>query len=163
MNTLRIAFKEWAVICRALAEGKQALILRKGGIAEAGGAFRVEQTRFWLFPTFVHQQETGIVENARPLACAGTGGPSSRGGGPAKPFRRGTCVYHVEDLAKAWKLARPASVVAGYGRGTLQLPKAGSVRATGAHLLRGGLGRVAGEATLRGLQELGGSGRGADH
>ena len=30
---LRHAFKEWAVICKALAEGRQALILRKGGIA----------------------------------------------------------------------------------------------------------------------------------
>ena len=38
---LKDAFKEWAVICRALAEGRQALILRKGGIAEAGGDFRV--------------------------------------------------------------------------------------------------------------------------
>jgi len=28
------AFKEWAVICRALAVGKQSLLLRKGGIAE---------------------------------------------------------------------------------------------------------------------------------
>jgi hypothetical protein len=57
---LNIAFKEWAVICKALAEGKQAIILRKGGIAEAGNTFRPEHKRFWLYPTYVHQQEHGI-------------------------------------------------------------------------------------------------------
>ena len=50
---LHWALKEWAVICRALAEGRQSLLLRKGGIAEAGGAFQVEQPRFWLLPTYV--------------------------------------------------------------------------------------------------------------
>src|SRR3954447_26855743 len=64
---LRHAFKEWAVICRALAEGRQALILRKGGIAEDGGVFRVEHTRFWLYPTYVHQQRGGIKPEAVPL------------------------------------------------------------------------------------------------
>lgn len=54
------ALKEWAVICRALEEGRQALLLRKGGIAEAGGEFQVEHNRFWLYPTYVHQQNTGI-------------------------------------------------------------------------------------------------------
>ena len=67
MNPLGVAFKEWAVICRALAEGRQSLILRKGGIVEPGGAFRVEHERFWLYPTFVHQMQTGIVEAYRPL------------------------------------------------------------------------------------------------
>jgi hypothetical protein len=64
---LQHAFKEWAVICRALAEGKQALILRKGGIAEPAGEFEVEHRRFWLFPTYVHQQREGLQEHARSL------------------------------------------------------------------------------------------------
>src|SRR5260370_41307813 len=64
---LQQAFKEWAVICQALAEGRQALILRKGGIAEVGGEFRLEHSRFWLFPTYVHQQNTGIKPEAIPL------------------------------------------------------------------------------------------------
>jgi hypothetical protein len=64
---LQYAFKEWAVICRALAEGRQALILRKGGIAERGNTFQPEHTRFWLFPTYVHQQEEGIQTEALPL------------------------------------------------------------------------------------------------
>jgi hypothetical protein len=64
---LQQAFKEWAVICEALAQGKQALILRKGGIAENEGEFGVEHTRFWLYPTFSHQQRDGIQEDERPL------------------------------------------------------------------------------------------------
>lgn len=67
---LQHAFKEWAVICEALAQGRQSLILRKGGIAEKDGEFGVEHTRFWLFPTYSHQQQTGIQEDARPLLDA---------------------------------------------------------------------------------------------
>src|SRR5437870_481809 len=64
---LKHALKEWAVISKALAEGRQALILRKGGIAESTGEFQLEHTRFWLFPTYVHQQRTGIKPEALPL------------------------------------------------------------------------------------------------
>ena len=67
---IRFAFKEWDVICRALAEGRQALILRKGGIAEEGNVFRPEHPRFWLYPTFVHQQRDGIKADAMPLLKA---------------------------------------------------------------------------------------------
>jgi hypothetical protein len=67
---IRHAFKEWAVICRGLAEGRQALILRKGGIAEEGGVFKPEHARFWLYPTFVHQQEDGIKAEAASLLQA---------------------------------------------------------------------------------------------
>src|SRR5262245_26215932 len=62
MTDLRVAFKGWAVICAAVARRRQAVILRKGGIAEPGGAFRVEHDRFWLLPTYLHQQEAGVIE-----------------------------------------------------------------------------------------------------
>src|SRR5438046_423708 len=64
---LQHAFKEWAVICEALATGQQVLILRKGGIAEPSGDFQLEHTRFWLFPTYLHQQRDGLQERAWPL------------------------------------------------------------------------------------------------
>jgi hypothetical protein len=64
---LQHAFKEWAVICEAFAQGQQSLILRKGGIEENAGEFAIEQTRFWLYPTYAHQQNDGINEDARPL------------------------------------------------------------------------------------------------
>ena len=65
---LRTAFKEWAAVCLALAEGRQSLILRKGGIAEADGEFRPEHPRFWLYPTYFHeQQQKGLKSEAIPL------------------------------------------------------------------------------------------------
>ena len=63
----RFAFKEWAVICAALSEGRQTLILRKGGIHERRGEFRVEHPEFWLFPTYVHQEPQALAGDARPL------------------------------------------------------------------------------------------------
>jgi hypothetical protein len=105
MDTLRIAFKEWAVICRALVDGKQALILRKGGIAERGGAFRVEQSRFWLYPTYVHQQEAVIVEDAAPMLAQVQADRPPDGIVRISHFAEAPCVYHVDDLKKAWKLA----------------------------------------------------------
>ena len=58
---MRSAFKEWAVVVDALGRGEQTLILRKGGIAEAPGGFRVEHPEFFLFPTLFHQQRESVV------------------------------------------------------------------------------------------------------
>jgi hypothetical protein len=75
-STIQHAFKEWAVICRALAEGRQAIILRKGGIADEGGIFKPEYPRFLLFPTYAHQQAEGIKSEAsKMLAEAETDRP----------------------------------------------------------------------------------------
>src|SRR3989442_15530510 len=51
-----IAFKEWAVTVRALAEGEQLITLRKGGIRESEKHFKLEHERFFLYPTFDHQR-----------------------------------------------------------------------------------------------------------
>src|SRR5262245_30474007 len=95
---LQHALKEWAVICRALAEGRQALILRKGGIAEAGGEFRVEHTRFWLYPTYVHQQRAGIQPEALPLLEQAEAERPSPGMARLTHFAEVAGVYHVHDL-----------------------------------------------------------------
>jgi hypothetical protein len=63
----RWAFKEWAVICAALAKGRQVVILRKGGIHEGRAGFRVHHGEFWLLPTYLHQSIAGVVEKAEPL------------------------------------------------------------------------------------------------
>lgn len=55
-----VAFKEWLGICRALASGRQSLLLRKGGISEGPGGFRPEHPAFWLFPTRLHEAAQGI-------------------------------------------------------------------------------------------------------
>ena len=49
------ALKEWAAVCRVLLEGEQVVLLRKGGIREEGRRFSVPHRRFWLFPTYEHQ------------------------------------------------------------------------------------------------------------
>ena len=49
------ALKEWAIVCKALEEGRQTVLLRKGGILEYRQGFEVKHNRFMLFPTFEHQ------------------------------------------------------------------------------------------------------------
>ncbi|WP_339733713.1 DUF1802 family protein [uncultured Gimesia sp.] len=51
----RIAFKEWGAGCAALGQGRQTVIVRKGGIHEGEQGFRVDHREFWLFPTRFHQ------------------------------------------------------------------------------------------------------------
>jgi hypothetical protein len=65
--TNRYAFKEWAATCLALAEGRQSLLLRKGGIHEHCGRFAVEHPEFWLFPTQFHQAAEEFRPEAVPL------------------------------------------------------------------------------------------------
>lgn len=55
------------MICRALATGRQDVILRKGGIVEPGGAFRPDHGSFLLFPTFLHQAPESLIPAARDL------------------------------------------------------------------------------------------------
>lgn len=50
------AFKEWAVIVRALLEGEQIVDVRKGGLHEDGRHFDVQAPRCWLYPTAEHQR-----------------------------------------------------------------------------------------------------------
>jgi hypothetical protein len=52
---LDVALKEWAVVCDALGDGRQILLLRKGGIQESIGGFELEHSAFLLFPTYLHQ------------------------------------------------------------------------------------------------------------
>ena len=59
-SVLSIALKEWSVVCDAVLEGQQALLLRKGGIYEAGGEFELEHSRFVLFPTVLHQKPDSV-------------------------------------------------------------------------------------------------------
>ena len=60
-----IGFKEWALVCDALGDGKQTVIIRKGGIAEGREGFAFRHREFFLFPTFFHEQ-LDRVRLARP-------------------------------------------------------------------------------------------------
>lgn len=55
---LDIALKEWAIVCDLLAAGRCCLLLRKGGIHEAGGPgrFALDHDRFLMFPAWEHER-----------------------------------------------------------------------------------------------------------
>ncbi|PQO42399.1 DUF1802 family protein [Blastopirellula marina] len=53
--TLRLALKEWKIVCEAISQGEQIVLARKGGIAEPEGEFELPKNRFWLYPTFFHE------------------------------------------------------------------------------------------------------------
>lgn len=59
------AFKEWAVVVDALGRGEQIFILRKGGIHEGRGGFRLEHSEFLFFPTLFHQQRESVIPSAQ--------------------------------------------------------------------------------------------------
>jgi len=102
---LEHAFKEWAVICKALAAGQQAVILRKGGIAETTGDFAVEHTRFWLFPTYTHQQRAGIRPELVPLLDEAEAERPAANVVRLSHFAEVTGVFHVRSLTAALLLA----------------------------------------------------------
>jgi hypothetical protein len=57
LTSLPIALKEWAVAVKALEEGTQILIMRKGGIIEETRDFQVKTDSFYLYPTYEHQKK----------------------------------------------------------------------------------------------------------
>jgi len=59
-----IGFKEWQVVCDALASGRQTVILRKGGIHEGRAGFSFAHDSFFLFPTRFHAQGNHVTEGA---------------------------------------------------------------------------------------------------
>ncbi|NJP08706.1 MAG: DUF1802 family protein [Leptolyngbyaceae cyanobacterium RU_5_1] len=63
MKTMTDALKEWQVAVNALEQGDTIMLLRKGGIREAGGRFRVERDRVLLYPTFEHQKPELLKPN----------------------------------------------------------------------------------------------------
>ena len=57
------ALKEWAIVCKALEEGRQVVLLRKGGILEYRQGFEVKHAQFLLFPTFEHQSKDYLQQD----------------------------------------------------------------------------------------------------
>ncbi|MBI3611314.1 MAG: DUF1802 family protein [Nitrospirae bacterium] len=60
----RFALKEWAVVLKALSEGRQTILLRKGGLIEKKVGFTIEHAEFFIYPTYLHQQRMGVVPEA---------------------------------------------------------------------------------------------------
>jgi hypothetical protein len=58
-----LALKEWSIICKAMEEGKQTILLRKGGILEYKKGFEISQKVFLLYPTLEHQAAEYLQSN----------------------------------------------------------------------------------------------------
>jgi len=99
-----IAFKEWAVTVRALAEGEQLLTLRKGGIREPEKHFQLDHERFFLYPTFDHQRADLVRESHRPeLARALEEGVWSDGEPSAQAIMRDLDIVQPDRVRiRAW-------------------------------------------------------------
>ncbi len=52
---MNVALKEWDAQIQILESGQTTLLIRKGGIVEQRGEFTLEHTKFWFYPTFLHQ------------------------------------------------------------------------------------------------------------
>lgn len=72
-----VALKEWAGVCAALAQGRQTVLLRKGGIREQAGRFVPEHPCFWLYPTHVHEAQQGLRDEALAPAASFGGADES--------------------------------------------------------------------------------------
>jgi hypothetical protein len=68
-GALSVALKEWAVAVQALASGRQCLLLRKGGIAEARAGFAAAHRDFFFYPTTEHQRPEALKEPYRAAAA----------------------------------------------------------------------------------------------
>ncbi len=62
---LNIALKEWSATINALAQGDQIFLLRKGGLRERNRHFKVEHSRFLLYPTLYHEAEKLVKHRYR--------------------------------------------------------------------------------------------------
>ncbi|MFC5452011.1 DUF1802 family protein [Paenibacillus aestuarii] len=62
---LPIALKEWASAIKALEDGSQIFIMRKGGIVEETRDFQVQADAFFLYPTYEHQRKGLLKEEFR--------------------------------------------------------------------------------------------------
>jgi hypothetical protein len=97
-----IAFREWAVTVRALAEGEQLLTIRKGALGQ--GRLRLPHGRFFLYPTFDHQPGDLVRESHQPeLRRALEEGVWSDGEPPLRTFVSGSHLQQPDRVRiRAW-------------------------------------------------------------
>lgn len=103
-ETLPTAFKEWAAVCHALDQGRQCLILRKGGISEEGGSFRAEHPEFLLYPTHFHEHRGGLKPEYQDVFDDLAAAPPAGGTIAFSNFVSVAAVHYVTNLATALAL-----------------------------------------------------------
>src|ERR1700742_2182632 len=68
LSTTSPALKEWSAVVHALLDGRQRVLLRKGGIREK--RFDVAAQEFLLFPTVAHSHAERVRPEHRDLLAA---------------------------------------------------------------------------------------------
>jgi hypothetical protein len=71
-------FKEWQVVCDALASGRQSILLRKGGIHEGRSGFAFAHRSFFLFSTRFHVSADQVREGEVKVMAEWTPGETVR-------------------------------------------------------------------------------------
>ncbi|RJX37848.1 DUF1802 family protein [Paenibacillus pinisoli] len=65
MTREAVALKEWAVSVKALHDGEQIIVMRKGGIIEETRDFQLLSQSFYLMPAYEHQRKELLKEAYR--------------------------------------------------------------------------------------------------
>ena len=102
---LAVAFKEWAVVCRALAEGRQALILRKGGIVRRGRRLPAGAPSFLALPQLLPRTPVGRSAGDAPLLDAAEADRPAAGTVRLSHFADVAAVHFLDNLETARRLA----------------------------------------------------------
>lgn len=101
------ALKEWAVVCRALEQGRQTVLLRKGGILEFKEGFEVKHERFVLFPTYEHQSKENLQPDyADKLDAVLKEQPTAGSANVLTSYAEAKLVWEISDLAALKKLEK---------------------------------------------------------
>lgn len=94
--SLTTALKEWAVVQRALLEGHQIILLRKGGLIEETGDFDLKAESFLFYPTYEHETERlGDVQR-----CFGQWQREEEARKPERDTLRIEAAAHVTDVLR---------------------------------------------------------------
>lgn len=101
MNSgVRTALKEWAVLVRAMEDGRIAAMIRKGGIRETRAGFVVRHDRFVLFPTYFHEKKPELAARFHPLLDATDAGRPAEGTVRIHLLCEVAGVWRVDDLER---------------------------------------------------------------
>jgi hypothetical protein len=97
--------QEWAVTCRALADGRMTLLVRKGGIHERGGGlFSLTHQQFALLPTYLHQQAERLHANYAGEYFARVAADPQPGSIVIKTWASAVHIWQVSDLLRVQSL-----------------------------------------------------------
>jgi hypothetical protein len=66
-----LALKEWDVVVAALEQGRQALLVRKGGLDDPEQRIPLPRGRFWLYPTLFHARGVFLKPELHSLLVPG--------------------------------------------------------------------------------------------